>query len=85
MEQARNNGLGLRPGMAKTITGPSAMRVVRGPAGGMLVVYETGPENARTLIFEWAGSKTELTSFPADWRKLKDDELSKLHRTAAGG
>lgn len=83
--EARDNGLAMRPAMAKTMTGPSAMRVVRGPAGGMLVIYEAGPENARTLTFEWAGSKTELHVFPADWRKLKDDELAKLHRTAAGG
>lgn len=83
--EARNNGLAQRPAMEKTISGPSAMRVVRGPAGGMLVVYESGPDGARTLVFEWAGSRTELREFPAEWRKLKDDELGKLHRRAAGG
>ena len=37
MEQ-QNNNLAQRPALAKTISGHNAMRVVRGPGGGMLVV-----------------------------------------------
>ena len=76
-----NDKVGLHPSMAKTITGTGqgSMKVVRGPAGGMLVLYESGG----ALVFEWGGTKSELRSYPDDWRKLRDDELLKLHRLAA--
>ena len=84
MEQP-NNKTAERPALAKTIggSGQGSMKIIRGPAGGMLLVYEAGADSARVLVFEWAGRKTELRDYPAHWRTLKDAELLTLHREAA--
>lgn len=59
-----------------------AMRVIHEDGRGVVLVYETGPTSSangpRTLVFEWANASAELAQYPADWRKLGDDELLAL-------
>jgi hypothetical protein len=62
------------------------MRVVQ--AGmRMVVVYEqepiAGDPESRTLVFEAPDSVVKLAHFPADWRKLKDEELLALPKSQA--
>ena len=58
-----------------------AMRVIRSDFG-VVVVYESDrtapPPAARVLVFESFTGKVELTSYPAEWRKLSDAELMLL-------
>ena len=59
-----------------------AMRVIHEEGRGVVLVYETAASSSanapRTLVFEWANASAELAHFPADWRKLGDDELLAL-------
>jgi len=59
-----------------------AMRVIHEDGRGVVLVYETAMTSTgngpRTLVFEWANASAELAQYPADWRKLGDDELLAL-------
>lgn len=59
-----------------------AMRVIHEDGRGVVLVYETGMTSSgnapRMLVFEWANASAELAQYPADWRKLGDDELLAL-------
>ncbi|HJQ22209.1 MAG TPA: hypothetical protein VJ867_17865 [Gemmatimonadaceae bacterium] len=58
-----------------------AMRVVRTPPHGMVLVYEADPvpgEPRSSLIFETGGSQTRLAEFPSEWRRLSDADLLAL-------
>lgn len=85
--QRRDSGSWGKPKSRETIGGRrAAMRVVQ--AGmRMVIVYEQEPTvsdpDARTLVFEAPDSVVKLTHFPADWRKLKDDELLALPKSQA--
>jgi hypothetical protein len=61
----------------------AAMRVLRAGAR-MVIVYEqepTTPDSARTLVFESGDSIVRLAAYPADWRKMRDDELLALPKS----
>jgi hypothetical protein len=85
--QRRDSGSWGKPKSRETIGGRrAAMRVVQ--AGmRMIVVYEqepmAGADGSPTLVFEAPDSIVRLTQFPADWRKLKDDELLALPKSQA--
>ena len=84
--QRRDSGSWGKPKSRETIGGRrAAMRVVQ--AGmRMVIVYEHEPTanaSARTLVFEAPDSIVRLTNYPADWRKLKDDELLALPKSQA--
>ena len=85
--QRRDSGSWGKPKSRETIGGRrAAMRVVQ--AGSrMVVVYEQEPSatdpGPRTLVFESGDSITRLTQYPADWRKLRDDELLGLPKSQA--
>jgi hypothetical protein len=85
--QRRDSGSWGKPKSRETIGGRrAAMRVVQ--AGmRMVVVYEQEPTATdlapRTLVFESGDSIVRLTHFPADWRRLKDDELLELPKSQA--
>ena len=59
-----------------------AMRVIHEEGRGVVLVYETSlsasGNGPRALMFEWANASAELAQYPADWRKLGDDELLAL-------
>ena len=59
-----------------------AMRVIHEDGRGVVLVYETGLTSSangpRSLVFEWANASAELAQFPADWRKMEDEELLAL-------
>lgn len=59
-----------------------AMRVIHEDGRGVVLVYETGftssANGPRTLVFEWANASAELAQYPAEWRKLGDEELLAL-------
>jgi hypothetical protein len=76
-----------KPKSRETIGGRrAAMRVVQAGTR-MVVVYEQDPTSAelgaRTLVFESGDSIVRLAQYPADWRKLKDDELLALPKAQA--
>jgi hypothetical protein len=85
--QRRDSGSWGKPKSRETVGGRrAAMRVVQ--AGmRMVVVYEQDPVvvdgGPRTLVFESGESIIRLTQYPADWRKLKDDELLELPKSQA--
>lgn len=85
--QKRDSGSWGKPKSRETIGGRrAAMRVVQ--AGSrMIIVYEQDPiasdSGSRTLVFESGDSITRLANYPADWRKLKDDELLSLPKSQA--
>jgi hypothetical protein len=85
--QRRDSGSWGKPKSRETIGGRrAAMRVVQ--AGmRMVVVYEQEPAandpESRALVFEAPDSIVRLTQFPADWRKLKDEELLALPKSQA--
>jgi hypothetical protein len=85
--QRRDSGSWGKPKSRETIGGRrAAMRVVQ--AGmRMVVVYEQDPvvveSGPRTLVFESGESIVRLTHYPADWRKLKDDDLLALPKSQA--
>jgi hypothetical protein len=85
--QRRDSGSWGKPKSRETIGGRrAAMRVVQ--AGmRMVIVYEQEPTandpDTRTLVFEAGDSTVRLTKYPADWRKLKDDELLELPKSQA--
>ena len=60
------------------------MRLVRDPHQEMILVYElvaaAQDTEPSTLVFEWGRTSSRLTSYPSDWRSLKDDELLALRR-----
>ena len=68
-----------KPKSRETVGGRrAAMRVVQ-VGSRMVVVYEQDPIAAdsgpRTLVFESGDSIVRLTAFPADWRKMRDEDL----------
>jgi hypothetical protein len=85
--QRRDSGSWGKPRSRETIGGRrAAMRVVQ--AGmRMVIVYEQEPTandpESRALVFEAPDSIVRLTQFPADWRKLKDEELLALPKSQA--
>jgi hypothetical protein len=62
----------------------TAMRVMHRKSQGIVAVYEQDPTAAeagiRTLVFESVTSCARLSSFPAEWQRLSDDELVALRR-----
>lgn len=84
--QRRDSGSWGKPKSRETIGGRrAAMRVVQ--AGmRMIVVYEQEPatiDGERALVFESGDSITRLAHYPAEWRKLKDDDLLALPKSQA--
>ena len=76
-----------KPKSRETIGGRrAAMRVVQAGTR-MVVVYEQDPmsldQGSRTLVFESGDSIVRLAQYPADWRKMKDDELLALRKAQA--
>ena len=76
-----------KPKSRQTIGGRrAAMRVVQA-AGRPIVVYEQDPiatdAGPRELVFESGDSIVRLADYPADWRKMKDDELLALPKLQA--
>lgn len=71
-----------KPKSRETVGGRrAAMRVVM--AGSrMVIVYEQDPtatdSGARTLVFESGDSIVRLAAYPAEWRKMRDEELLAL-------
>ena len=57
-----------------------AMRVVRHPEQGMVLVYELDPApgSRSSLIFESGTSCTRLFHYPSDWRRMPDADLIAL-------
>jgi hypothetical protein len=76
-----------KPKSRETIGGRrAAMRVVQ--AGSRLVVvYEQDPlatdAGPRELVFESGDSIVRLAQYPADWRKMKDEDLLALPKLQA--
>jgi hypothetical protein len=85
--QRRDSGSWGKPKSRETVGGRrAAMRVVQ--AGmRMVVIYEQEPTatdpNPRTLVFESGDSIVRLREYPADWRKLRDEELLELTKSQA--
>jgi hypothetical protein len=56
-----------------------AMRLIRNQQLGMVLVYELEPSVAdagpRTLVFESGKWSMRLEHYPAEWRRLPDDQL----------
>jgi len=85
--QKRDSGSWGKPKSRETVGGRrAAMRVVQAGAR-MMIVYEQEPiaadQGPRTLVFESGDSIVRLTQYPADWRKLPDDQLLALPRAQA--
>lgn len=59
-----------------------AMRLIRDQHEGMVLVYELEPTAAdagpRTLVFESGQWRSRLGDYPADWRRMADDQLLAL-------
>jgi hypothetical protein len=84
--QKRDSGSWGKPKSRETIGGRrAAMRVLQ--AGmRMVIVYEQEPsatDQTRALVFESGDSIVRLTQYPADWRKLPDDQLLTLPKAQA--
>lgn len=63
------------------------MRVMQRKSVGIVAVYEQDPlaseAGTRTLVFESPTLKVRLTSFPAEWQRMTDDQLAELRRAAS--
>ena len=74
-----------KPKSRETVGGRrAAMRVVT--AGSrMVIVYEQDPTASdtgpRMLVFESGDSIVRLAEYPAEWRKMRDEELLALPKT----
>jgi hypothetical protein len=85
--QKRDSGSWGKPKSRETIGGRrAAMRVVQ--AGSrMMIVYEqlltASEDGPRMLVFESGDSIVRLTQYPAEWRKLPDDQLLALPKAQA--
>jgi len=79
----RTNGRST-PSRARATVGNrrQAMRMIRDPLQGMVLVYqmEPAPNEAghSALILETGEWCVRLEDYPANWRELADDELLKL-------
>lgn len=55
------------------------MRMLRDSTQGMVLVYELDPaagvKEQRSLVFETGSWCARVAAFPADWRRLRDEEL----------
>jgi len=76
-----------KPKSRETIGGRrAAMRVVQAGTR-MVVVYEQDPipsdPGPRTLVFESGDSLVRLVQYPADWRKMRDEDLLALPKAQA--
>ena len=85
--QRRDSGSWGKPKSRETVGGRrAAMRVVQAGTR-MVVIYEQEPiasdPDARTLVFESGDSIIRLTQYPADWRKLRDEDLLELPKSQA--
>ena len=62
-----------------------AMRMIRDPLQGMVLVYQMEPaaddQGPPLLVMETGEWCVRLDAYPANWRDLKDDELLKLRRS----
>lgn len=77
-----------RAAVARTPAGyrRCAMRLIRNEQLGMVLVYELEPSVAdagpRSLVFESGQWSMRLEHYPAEWRRLPDDELLKMRELA---
>jgi hypothetical protein len=85
--QRRDSGSWGKPKSRETVGGRrAAMRVVQAGTR-MVVIYEQEPTasdpDSRTLVFESGDSIIRLTQYPADWRKMRDEDLLELPKSQA--
>ncbi len=60
------------------------MRVMHRISVGIVAVYEQDPppdNGQRALVFEASSVCTRVESFPEDWQRLSDDELTALRKS----
>lgn len=80
--QDRKTGRETPPRSRTTQNRRVAMRMIRDPLQGMVLVYQLEPtaqdHRPPALVMETGEWCVKLEDFPANWRELKDDELLKL-------